>query len=91
VTDNIRLFGALPRLDSSITESIHIKAVKELWRESNRNNAVKWMITKNCCLSQMAALQVEFARRGMLAYVEVEGITEDDEIGRPNDDFSADG
>jgi hypothetical protein len=85
----ICLFGALPGLDSSIMESRHIKAVKEPWCKSNRNNTIKQMITKNCCLSQMAALQVKFACQGMLAYVEVEGITEDNKIGRPNNNFSA--
>jgi hypothetical protein len=89
-TDNICLFGALPGLDSSITESKHIKAIKEPWRKLNRNSTVKQMITKNCRLSQMAALQVKFACQAMLAHVEVEGITEDDKIGRPNNIFSAD-
>jgi hypothetical protein len=90
-TANICLFGALPGLDSAITESKHIKAVKEPWRKSNRNNTINQMIVKNSRLSQMAALQVEFARRGMLAHVEVTGITDDDEIEAPDDDFSADG
>jgi hypothetical protein len=91
-TANIRLFGALTGLDSAITESKHIKAVKEPWRESNRCNAVKQMITKNSRLSQMAALQVEFARRKMLPLVHVPGVDGDDaEIDGPDDEFSVDG
>ncbi|KAG1792118.1 uncharacterized protein BJ212DRAFT_1451172 [Suillus subaureus] len=38
--DMIRLFGAPNRLCSSITESKHIKAVKEPWWWSNRHNAL---------------------------------------------------
>jgi hypothetical protein len=68
---NIRLFGSPPGLDSAITESKHIKAVKEPWRESSRNDAVRQMIVKNSRLSQMAAIQVEFGRRGMLDMIQV--------------------
>jgi hypothetical protein len=78
-TENIRLFGSLTGLDSSITESKHIKAVKEPWRESNRQHAVGQMIIKNTRLSQMAALQMYFARRGMLPSVHVPGIEEEDD------------
>jgi hypothetical protein len=78
-TENIRLFGSLTGLDSSITESKHIRAVKEPWRESNRQHALGQMIVKNTRLSQMAALQVDFARRGMLPSVYVPGIEDDDD------------
>jgi hypothetical protein len=87
-TQNIRLFGAPTGLDSAITESKHIKAVKEPWRESNRCNAIDQMITKNSRLSQMAALQVEFARRGMLPSVAVAGMAADEEVDGPDDDFT---
>ncbi|KAG1846007.1 hypothetical protein C8R48DRAFT_750689 [Suillus tomentosus] len=50
--DMIRLFGAPNGLCSSITESKHIKAVKEPWRWSSRHNAL--------------ASRVDFDARGML-------------------------
>ncbi|KAG1885364.1 uncharacterized protein F5891DRAFT_1132834 [Suillus fuscotomentosus] len=50
--DMIRLFGALNGLCSSITESKHIKVVKDPWRWSNRNNAL--------------ASRVDFTVQGML-------------------------
>jgi hypothetical protein len=41
----IILFGSLNGLCSSITESKHIKAVKEPWRRSSRFKALKQMLT----------------------------------------------
>ena len=43
----IRLFGAPNGLCSSITESKHIRAVKEPWRRSNRNEALGQMLITN--------------------------------------------
>ncbi|MGZ7276387.1 hypothetical protein ACXWP9_09575, partial [Streptococcus pyogenes] len=42
--DLICLFGAPNGLCSSITESKHIKAVKQPYRRSNRNNALGQML-----------------------------------------------
>ncbi len=42
--ENIKLFGSPGGLSSSITESKHIKAVKEPWRRSNRYNALGQML-----------------------------------------------
>lgn len=64
--DMIRLFGAPNRLCSSIMESKHIKAVKDPWRWSNRNNALGQMLLTNQCLDKLAASRVDFAVRGML-------------------------
>jgi hypothetical protein len=64
--DLIRLFGAPNGLCSSITESKHIRAVKEPWRRSNRNNALYQMLTTNQRLDQLAAARVDFTTRGML-------------------------
>jgi hypothetical protein len=47
--------------------------------ESNRQHALGQMIVKNTRLSQMAALQVDFARRGMLPSVYIPGIEDDDD------------
>jgi hypothetical protein len=62
----IRLFGAPNGLCSSITESKHIRAVKEPWRRSNRNEALFQMLTLNQRLDQLAAARVDFTIRGML-------------------------
>ncbi|KAG1904171.1 uncharacterized protein F5891DRAFT_1126616 [Suillus fuscotomentosus] len=52
--DMIRLFGAPNGLCSSITESKHIKAVKEPWRWSNRHNALGQMLVTNQRLDKLA-------------------------------------
>jgi hypothetical protein len=62
----IRQFGAPNGLCSSITESKHIKAVKEPWRRSNRYEALGQMLLTNQRLDKLAALRVDFAQRGML-------------------------
>ncbi|KAG1780646.1 hypothetical protein EV702DRAFT_1177861 [Suillus placidus] len=64
--DMIRLFGAPSRLCSSITESKHIKAVKEPWRWSSRHNALGQMPVTNQRLDKLAASRVDFDVRGML-------------------------
>ncbi|KIJ62152.1 hypothetical protein HYDPIDRAFT_30701 [Hydnomerulius pinastri MD-312] len=63
---SIRLFGSPNGLCSSMTESKHIKAVKEPWRRSNRCNALFQMLTTNCRLDKMAAARQRFASRGMM-------------------------
>lgn len=62
----IRLFGAPNGLCSSLTESKHIRAVKEPWRRSNRNQALGQMLVTNQRLDQLAAARADFAARGML-------------------------
>ena len=62
----IRAFGAPNGLCSSITESKHIKAVKEPWRRSNRFEALSQMLLTNQRLDKLAATWVDFAERGML-------------------------
>jgi hypothetical protein len=63
----IRLFGAPNGLCSSITESKHIKAVKEPWRCSSHFNALGQMLQTNQQLDKLAALSVDFTRRNMLS------------------------
>ncbi|KAG1891996.1 hypothetical protein F4604DRAFT_1565619 [Suillus subluteus] len=65
-TDMIRLFGAPNGLCSSITESKHIKAVKEPWRWSSKHNALGQMLVTNQRLDKLAASRVDFDARGML-------------------------
>lgn len=62
----IRMFGAPNGLCSSITESKHIKAVKEPWRRSNRYAALGQMLLTNQRLDKLAAARVDFMKRGML-------------------------
>ncbi len=62
----IRLFGAPNGLCSSITESKHIKAVKEPWRRSSRYQALGQMLLTNQRLDKLAACRVDFTARGML-------------------------
>jgi hypothetical protein len=62
----IRLFGSPNGLCSSITESKHIKAVKQPWRRSNRFRAIGQMLLTNQRLDKLAALRVDYTRRGML-------------------------
>jgi hypothetical protein len=62
----IRAFGAPNGLCSSITESKHIKAVKEPWRRSNRFKALGQMLVTNQRLDKLAASRVDFTKRGML-------------------------
>jgi hypothetical protein len=62
----IRLFGAPNGLCSSITESKHIKSVKEPWRRSNHCNALGQILLTNQRLDKLAAARVDFQSRGML-------------------------
>jgi hypothetical protein len=62
----IRKFGAPNGLCTSITESKHIRAVKEPWRRSNHNEALGQMLVTNQRLDQLAAARTDFSNRGML-------------------------
>ena len=70
----IRAFGAPNGLCSSITESKHIKAVKEPWRRSSRWNALRQMLKTNSCLDKLAAVRADFASCGMLEGTVLESI-----------------
>ncbi|KAJ7877130.1 hypothetical protein B0H13DRAFT_2235917 [Mycena leptocephala] len=56
----IQEFGAPNGLCSSITESKHIKAVKQPWRRSSRYEALSQMLTINDRLDKLAAARVDF-------------------------------
>ncbi|KAG1838509.1 hypothetical protein C8R48DRAFT_751535 [Suillus tomentosus] len=62
----ICLFGAPNGICSSITESKHIKAVKEPWRCSSKFNALGQMLLTNQCLDKLAASRSDFTACGML-------------------------
>ena len=63
---SILLFGSPNGLCSSITESKHIKAVKEPWRRSSRYRALIQMLRTLVRMDKMAALRQTFLGRGML-------------------------
>jgi hypothetical protein len=63
---NIQLFGAPNGLCSSITESKHIKAVKEPWRRSSHFEALGQMLITNQRIDKLSASWVDFASRGLL-------------------------
>ncbi|TRM58162.1 hypothetical protein BD626DRAFT_408644 [Schizophyllum amplum] len=63
---SILLFGSPNGLCSSITESKHIKAVKEPWRRSSRHNALGQMLTTNIRIDKMHAARLAFEKRGMM-------------------------
>ncbi|KAG1862239.1 hypothetical protein F4604DRAFT_1683910 [Suillus subluteus] len=62
----IRLFSAPNGLCSSITESKHIKAVKEPWRRSSCYKALGQMLVTNQCLDKLIASHQDFRACGML-------------------------
>lgn len=62
----IEEFGAPNGLCTSITESKHIRAVKEPWRRSNRYEALLQILTTNQRLDKLAAAHTDFKHRGML-------------------------
>jgi hypothetical protein len=63
---NIQLFGAPNGLCSSITESKHIKAVKEPWRRSSHFEALGQMLVINQRINKLSASRVDFVSRGLL-------------------------
>ena len=64
---SIHLFGSPNGLCSSITESKHIKAVKEPWHRSSRYHALIQMLWTLVHLDKMETLQHAFSKMGMLA------------------------
>ncbi|KAF7796680.1 hypothetical protein EIP86_007863 [Pleurotus ostreatoroseus] len=94
--DLIPDFAAPNGLCSSITESKHIKAVKEPWRRSSRFQALGQMLLTNQRLDKLAAARVDFAERGMLegpctqipAFIlEMTGLREGDTEDQSHQDF----
>ena len=59
----ICLFGSPNGLCSSMTESKHIKAVKEPWRRSSRHKALLQMLYTNSCLDKMSFARMTFTER----------------------------
>ncbi|KAH7904887.1 hypothetical protein BJ138DRAFT_1118986 [Hygrophoropsis aurantiaca] len=91
----IRLFGAPNGLCSSITESKHIKAVKQPYRRSSRFRALGQMLITNQRLDKIAAARTDFINRGMLDgncltnAVQMQDGTEDDGNNDANNNAGA--
>jgi hypothetical protein len=62
----IQQFGAPNGLCSSITESKHIKAIKEPWHRSSCNEPLGQMLLTNQWLDKLVATRVDFASCRML-------------------------
>jgi hypothetical protein len=62
----IRLFASPNGICTSITESKHIRAVKEPYRRSSHFQALGQILRTNTRLSKLAAATVEFRGAGML-------------------------
>jgi hypothetical protein len=62
----IQMFGAPNGLCSSITESKHIKAVKEPYRRSNHFEALGQMLLTNQRIDKLVACHVDLTARNML-------------------------
>jgi hypothetical protein len=63
---SIQLFGSPNGLCSSITESKHIKAVKEPWRRSSHYKALKQMLVTISRLEKLSSAHRVFSRVGMM-------------------------
>lgn len=64
----IRLFGSPNGLCTSITESKHIRAVKQPWRATNKNNPLLQILEINSRRSKLAAARTQFGSHGMLQH-----------------------
>lgn len=62
----IQMFGAPNGLCSSITESKHIKAIKEPYRRSSHFEALGQMLFTNQRIDKLTAFRVHLTTRGML-------------------------
>jgi hypothetical protein len=63
---SITLFSSPNGLCTSITESKHIRAVKEPWRRSSRNNALSQMLKMNERLDKLTAARMTCKMHGLL-------------------------
>jgi hypothetical protein len=64
--NHIIAFGAPSGLCSSITESMHIRAVKKPWRRSSRHHPLLQILRTNTRLSKLSAFRRSLVSRGML-------------------------
>ena len=79
----IQAFGAPNGLCSSITESKHIKAVKEPWRRSSHFEALGQMLVANQRLDKLVACRVNFTACHMLDGLSLRLTTQHHELPAP--------
>ena len=60
------MFGVPNEICSSITESKHIKVVKEPWQQSNQFEALRQMLVTNQRLDKLAAAHLVFTQHNIL-------------------------
>ena len=63
----IQQFGAPNGISTSITESMHIEAVKEPWRRSNKYEALGQMLVINQRMDKILALRSRLVAQGLLS------------------------
>ncbi|KAI5822540.1 hypothetical protein K523DRAFT_421984 [Schizophyllum commune Tattone D] len=92
----IEEFGAPNGLCSSITESRHIKSVKQPWRRTNRFNALKQMLATNQRLEALFAARQYYQSRNLLqgsildaAFAALHGLDDDVEEGYDSEEDGA--
>ncbi|KAF8232057.1 hypothetical protein L208DRAFT_1274100, partial [Tricholoma matsutake] len=83
-------FGAPNGLCSSITESQHIKAVKNPWCQSSKFEVLGQMLLTNQCLDKLTASEADFIECGMLLAIRPPPLhdmddNDDDDEGGPID------
>ncbi|KAJ3576939.1 hypothetical protein NP233_g73 [Leucocoprinus birnbaumii] len=85
----IQLFGSPNGLCSSITESKHIKAVKQPYRRTNKNQPLGQMLIINQRLDKLAALRAKLESQGLLtrSLAAVEGA----EVAKETNPFEKEG
>ncbi|KAG1814299.1 uncharacterized protein BJ212DRAFT_1447590 [Suillus subaureus] len=81
----IHMFGAPNGVCSSITESKHIKAIKEPWQQSSKFNALGQMLLTNQHLDKLAAAHTDFMACGMLGPHPVDDSGEADERSKEDE------
>ena len=61
----LTLFGAPNAVCTSITESMHIRAVKDAYRRSNKNEEMAQMLLTNQRMDKLNAARIDFEHHGM--------------------------
>lgn len=87
---SIILFGSPNGLCSSITESKHIKAVKEPWRQSSRYHALEQMLWTIVQTEKLAALRTRLLHQGFLhrstaSHYDITAEDDSDSVGIDNE------
>lgn len=74
---NVPRFGAPYGVDSSITESHHVKAVKKPYRKSNKFNALAQMLKNNERIDKLSGFRIVLSKWGKLAGSVLDSVAEE--------------